>query len=94
MYEAGFERIHLKLGCTLLEAVSEPHLEHLPPLRVQVVVHVVRSEHLRAHAQHGVRVRLPVNQALDDGVLGGQVLGLQQVDAHDALAAAHGSDGK
>lgn len=75
--------------------VSEPHLKHLPPLGVQVVVHVVRGEHLRAHTQHGVRVRLPVDQALDDGVLGGEVLGLQQVDANDALvAAAHVSEKK
>lgn len=61
------------------------HLIHLPPLWVQVAVNVVRGEHLRPDAQNGVRVRLSVNQALDDGILGGQVLGLQQVDAHDSL---------
>lgn len=74
------------------------HLVHFPPLWVQVAVHVPRGEDLGSYAQDGVRVRLPVNQAFDDCVLGGQVLSLQQVDAHDALATGKGtrerSDGK
>lgn len=71
-------------------------LIHLPPLRVQVVVHMARRERLRSHPHQGVWVRLASDHALHEVVLGDQVLGFHQVDPHDALCRrkARNSDGK
>lgn len=69
------------------------YLIHLPPLRVEVVVHMMRGEDLCAHPQHSVRVRLASNYPLYEGVLGSQVLGFQQVNPYYTLRRREGDQG-
>ena len=40
---------------------SSSYLIHLPPLRVQVAVHMMRGEDLCSYTQNGIRVRLPID---------------------------------
>lgn len=66
-------------------SLSFSDLIHLSPLRIEVVVHVVRGEGLRAHPKHCIRVGLSRYNAFHVVILGCQVFCLQQVDANYTL---------
>lgn len=89
-YQAIYLTVSFSLVSDVFSFLPAPsHLKHLPPLWVQVAVHVMRGEDLGSYTQNGIRIRLPIYQALDDCILGSQVLSLQQVDTHNSLAFAY-----